>query len=80
MIGNCILTTMIGVFLAYIFANYLEENKIFSKQMNMLIGGLGSFGFPDLIITYFPSLKKLLADYILKKLNIKKEITDGATK
>lgn len=68
-IGNCLLTTGIGVFLAYIFANYLQEHSIFSRSMNMLIGGLGSFGFPDIVINAFPSVKEIIINLIVAKYN-----------
>ena len=75
---DCTITALIGMFLAYILANYLEENKVFSKPMNILIGGLGSFGLPDIVITYFPTLKKLVGREVLKKFH--KESANNVTK
>lgn len=64
---NCILTIFIGMFLAYIFASYLEEHKVFSTSMNMLVGGLGSFGLPDLVIKNWPKITDKIADLAMHK-------------
>ena len=64
---NCCLTTCIGMFLAYIFASYLEEHKVFSTSMNMLFGGLGSFGLPDLVIKNWPKITDKIADLAMHK-------------
>lgn len=68
---NCIVTTGLGVFIAYILASFLEEKHYFSKSMNMLVGGLASFGLPDIIIKYFPLFEKLLVRVILSKFGTK---------
>ena len=64
---NGLVTVCLGVFLAYIIANYLEEEHIFSKAMNMLVGGLGSFGLPDIVIKYYPRLSHKAVQTVMNK-------------
>ena len=64
---NGIVTIGLGVFLAYILAEYLNEEKYFSTKICMLIGGIASFGLPDLVIKYYPMLSKLALRTVLNK-------------
>lgn len=78
-IVNCLTTTGLGVYLAYILANYLEENHIFSKNMNMLVGGLLSFGLPDIVIRYYPMVTRNLVGVVVSKIEGYKKNDRGST-
>ena len=68
-IGSCALTTGVGIFLALIFVGYLEEKQTFTRHTNMLIGGLGSFGFPDLVLRYWKKFTYIGLHLAMKYLN-----------
>lgn len=77
---NCCFTTCLGMFFAYILACYLEEHHIFSKNMNMVLGGLGSFGLPDIVIKYYPRFTDKIANIAMAKVSSKCGVEDTENK
>lgn len=68
-VKKCILTTCMGTFLAYIFSSILLDYEKFSKHTCMVLGGLGSFGFPDLVLNYWKKLVHIGFRFILHKID-----------
>lgn len=64
-IAQCCLSVCIGLFLAFPLSMYLFESEMFSfsKQLSIMLGGIGAFGLPDLILTHW---KKLTSIAIVK--------------
>ena len=60
----------IGIFIAFPISIYLIETEHFSKQLSIMLGGLGSFGLPDFIIKHWSNvLQKLIDVFTLSKTN-----------
>ena len=54
--GRCLLSIGIGLFIAFPLCGYLQELGKFSKDLNIMLGGLGAFGLPDFILKYWPKI------------------------
>lgn len=54
--GRCLLSISIGLFIAFPLCEYLQELGKFSKNLNIMLGGLGAFGLPDFILKYWPKI------------------------
>ena len=72
-IVNGVVTTGVGVFLAYILAGYLEEEQYFSTKICMLIGGLASFGLPDIIVKHYPDIEKKVIQMLFNRVSTNKD-------
>lgn len=69
-IKRCCLSIGIGIFIAFPISIYLIETEHFSKQLSIMLGGLGSFGLPDFIIKHWSNdLQKLIDVFTLSKTN-----------
>ena len=74
---NCIITTGLGVFIAYTLAAFLDEKQYFSQRICILIGGVASFGFPDIAIKYYPMLQTKLVDVLITRIDNKLPTKDS---
>ena len=54
--SRCLLSISIGLFIAFPLCEYLQELGKFSKNLNIMLGGLGAFGLPDFILKYWPKI------------------------
>lgn len=53
---RCCLSVCVGLFIAFPLCEYLQELGKFSKNLNIMLGGLGAFGLPDFILKYWPKI------------------------
>ena len=68
---NCVITTGLGVFLGFTLACFLDEKHYFSQRICVLLGGLASFGLPDIAIKYYPVLEAKLVKLLMFKIDNK---------
>ena len=54
--SRCLLSISIGLFIAFPLCEYLQELGKFSKNLNIMLGGLGAFGVPDFSLKYWPKI------------------------
>ena len=70
-IKNCLLSIGIGLLVAYPITEYLFEIKQLSKKLSVMLGTVGAFGLPDLILKYYPKLTQALATKVIDKITDK---------
>lgn len=61
-----LLSIGVGIFIAFPLSWYLVEHSIFSKQLSLMIGGLGAFGLSDFIIKYWPALLEKITHKLIE--------------
>lgn len=62
---RCLLSVGIGIFIAFPLCTYLEEAKYFSKNLNIMLGGLGAFGLPEFIVKWWPKIIQTAATKVV---------------
>ena len=70
-IKNCLLSVGIGLLVAYPITEYLFEVKHLSKRLGMMLGTVGAFGLPDIILKYYPTLTRAVATRVIDKVACK---------
>ena len=70
-VKNCLLSIGIGLLVTYPITEYLFEIKQLSKKLSIMIGTVGAFGLPDLILKYYPKLTQALAIKVIDKITDK---------
>ena len=66
-LGRCCLSVGIGLFIAFPLCEYLQELGKFSKHLNIMLGGIGAFGLPDIILTYWPRIAENIITKVFDK-------------
>ena len=63
---QCLLSIGLGLFLAFPLYEYLNYSDVFpfSKNLNMMLSGIGAFGLPDIILRYWPKIVSKLIDKV----------------
>lgn len=67
-IRNCFLSIGIGLLMAYPITEYLFEIKHLSKRLSIMLGTIGAFGLPDIILKYYPVLAQAVATKVIDKI------------
>ena len=67
-IRNCLLSIGIGLLVAYPITEYLFEIKHLSKRLSIMLGTIGAFGLPDIILKYYPVLTQAVAAKVVDKI------------
>lgn len=67
-IRNCFLSIGIGLLMAYPITEYLFEIKHLSKRLSIMLGTVGAFGLPDIILKYYPVLTQAVATKVIDKI------------
>lgn len=68
-IRRLFLSIGVGMFIAFPISWYLVEHSIFSKQLSLMLGGLGAFGLSDFIIKYWPKITESVANILVNRLS-----------
>lgn len=64
-VKNCLLSVGIGLLVTYPITEYLFEINHFSKKLSIMLGAVGAFGLPDIILKYYPKLTNAIATKII---------------
>ena len=67
----CLLSIGIGLLVAYPITEYLFEIKHLSKKLSMMLGTVGAFGLPDIVLKYYPTLTQAVATKVVDKITDK---------
>ena len=67
-IRNCLLSIGIGLLVAYPITEYLFEIKHLSKRLSIMLGTIGAFGLPDIILKYYPVLTQAVVTKVVDKI------------
>ena len=67
-IRNCFLSIGIGLLVAYPITEYLFEIEHLSKRFSIMLGTVGAFGLPDIILKYYPTLTQAVATKVIDKI------------
>ena len=67
-VRNCFLSVGIGLLVAYPITEYLFEIKHLSKKLSIMLGTVGAFGLPDIILKYYPILTRAIATKVIDKI------------
>ena len=67
-IRNCLLSIGIGLLVAYPITEYLFEIEHLSKRLSIMLGTVGAFGLPDIILKYYPTLTQAIATKVVDKI------------
>ena len=67
-IRNCFLSIGIGLLVAYPITEYLFEVRHLSKRLSIMLGTVGAFGLPDIILKYYPILIQTVAAKVIDKI------------
>ena len=70
-VKNCLLSIGIGLLVAYPITEYLFEIKHLSKRLSIMLGTIGAFGLPDIILKYYPILARAVATKVIDKVACK---------
>ena len=65
---NCLLSVGIGLLVAYPITEYLFEIKHLSKKLSIMLGTIGAFGLPDIILKYYPVLTQAVVTKVVDKI------------
>ena len=65
---NCLLSIGIGLLVAYPITEYLFEIEHLSKRLSIMLGTIGAFGLPDIILKYYPVLTQAVAAKVVDKI------------
>ena len=65
---NCFLSIGIGLLVAYPITEYLFEIEHLSKRLSIMLGTIGAFGLPDMILKYYPVLTQAVAAKVVDKI------------
>ena len=66
-VKNCLLSIGIGLLVAYPITEYLFEIKHLSKRLSIMLGTVGAFGLPDIILKYYPTLTQAVLQRLLTR-------------
>lgn len=63
---QCLLSVGLGLFLAFPLYEYLNYSDVFpfSKNLNMMLSGVGAFGLPDIILRHWPNIVNRVMDKV----------------
>lgn len=63
---QCLLSVGLGLFLAFPLYEYLNYSGVFpfSKNLNMMLSGVGAFGLPDIILRHWPDIVNRVIDKV----------------
>ena len=63
---QCILSVCLGLFLAFPLYEYLNysDRFLFTKNLNMMLSGIGAFGLPDIILRHWPNIVNRVIDKV----------------
>ena len=67
-VKNCLLSIGIGLLVTYPITEYLFEINHFSKKLSIMLGAVGAFGLPDIILKYYPILTRAIATKVIDKI------------
>lgn len=67
-VRNCFLSIGIGLLVAYPITEYLFEIKHLSKRLSIMLGTIGAFGLPDIILKYYPVLTQAVATKVVDEI------------
>ena len=67
-VKNCLLSIGIGLLVAYPITEYLLEIKHLSNRLSIMLGTVGAFGLPDIILKYYPILTHAVATKVIDKI------------
>ena len=67
-VRNCFLSVGIGLLVTYPITEYLFEINHFSKKLSIMLGAVGAFGLPDIILKYYPILTRAIATKVIDKI------------
>ena len=67
-VKNCLLSIGIGLLVTYPITEYLFEINHFSKKLSIMLGTVGAFGLPDIILKYYPILTRAIATKVIDKI------------
>ena len=70
-VKNCLLSIGIGLLVAYPITEYLFEIEHLSKRLSIMLGTVGAFGLPDIILKYYPTLTHAVATKVIDKIACK---------
>ena len=70
-IKNCLLSIGIGLLVAYPITEYLFEIEHLSKRLSIMLGTVGAFGLPDMILKYYLTLTQAVATKVVDTLTDK---------
>ena len=76
-VKNCLLSVGIGLLVAYPITEYLFEIKHLSNKLSIMLGTVGAFGLPDIILKYYPILTRAIATKVIDKIADKAVIVTG---
>ena len=67
-VKNCLLSVGIGLLVAYPITEYLFEIKHLSNKLSIMLGTVGAFGLPDIILKYYLTLTHTIATKVIDKI------------